>query len=98
MVVAVAVPLATYSAIQWSEGRTKDRVDDVVAEWDPTLTLDTVEVDHSASPLAVSIAVFGPQPPNDPNVLAALLGEQEGEEVAVSVRYTALLASDDTNN
>lgn len=98
VVVAVAVPLATYSAIQWSEGRSKDRVDEIVAEWDPTLTLDTVEVDHSASPLAVSIAVSGPQSPSDPNDLAALLSEQEGEEVAVSVRYTALLASDDTNS
>ena len=98
VVVAVAVPLATYSAIQWSEGRTKDRVDEIVAEWDPTLTLDTVEVDHSASPLAVSIAVSGPQPPSDPNALAALLSEQEGEEVAVSVRYTALPASDDSNS
>jgi hypothetical protein len=46
----------------------------------------------------VSIAVSGPQSPSDPNALAALLSEQEGEEVAVSVRYTALLASDDTNS
>ena len=98
VVVAVAVPLATHSAIQWSEGRTKDRVDEIVTEWDPTLTLDTVEVDHSASPLAVSIAVSGPQPPRDPNALAALLSEQEGEEVAVSVRYTALLTGNDTNS
>ena len=49
-------------------------------------------------PLTVSIAVSGPQPPSDPNALATLLSEEEGEEVAVSVRYTALLTGTDTNN
>lgn len=91
VVLAVAIPLAAYTAIQWSEGRTRDRVDEIVAEWDPTLVLDIVEVDHSASPLAVSIAVSGPKPPGDPDTLAALLSEEEGEDVTVSIRYTSLL-------
>lgn len=92
VVFAVAVPLATYTSIQWNEGRTRDRVDEAVAEWDPTLIVDAVDADHSASPLLVSVAVSGPQPPTDPDALAALLSRQEGEEVTVSVRYTALLS------
>jgi uncharacterized hydrophobic protein (TIGR00271 family) len=97
VVLAVAIPLAAYTAIQWSEGRTRDRVDEIVAEWDPTLTLDAVEVDHSASPLAVSIAVSGPEQPGDPDTLAALLSDQEGEDVAVSIRYTQLLTGNQPN-
>lgn len=97
VVLAVAVPLGTYTAIQWSEARMADRVDEVVAEWDPTLTVDAVAVDHSASPLAVAVAVSGPQPPNDPDGLAALLSQQEGEEATVSVRYTALFTGTDNN-
>ncbi len=97
VVLAVAIPLATYTAIQWSEARTEDRVDEVVAEWDPTLTVDAVDVDHSASPLAVSVAVSGPQPPDNPDGLAALLSRQEGEAVTVSVRYTALFTGTDDN-
>jgi len=91
VVLAVAIPLAAYTAIQWNEGRTADRVDDVVVEWDPTLTVDAVDVDHSASPLSVSLSVSGPQQPTDLDSLAALLSHREGEEVTVSVRYTALL-------
>lgn len=97
VVLAVAIPLATYTAIQWSEARTEDRVDEVVAEWDPTLTVDAVDVDHSASPLAVPVAVSGPQPPDNPDGLAALLSRQEGAAVTVSVRYTALFTGTDDN-
>jgi len=57
----------------------------------------TCEVDHSASPLAVSIAVSGPEQPGDPDTLAALLSDQEGEDVAVSIRYTQLITGNQPN-
>ena len=97
VVLAVAIPLAIYSWVQWNEGRVASRVDDIVAEWDSTLTVDDVSVDYSESPLQVDVEVSGPRPPGDPDSLAALLSEREGEEVEVALRYTALLTGASTN-
>ena len=91
VVLGVAIPLAIYSSVQWNEGRVSSRVDDVVAEWDSTLTVDDVSVDYSESPLQVDVAVSEPRAPRDPDSLATLLSEREGGEVAVALRYTALL-------
>jgi uncharacterized hydrophobic protein (TIGR00271 family) len=97
VVLAVAIPLGVYSWIQWNEGRVAGRVDDVVAEWDPSLMVDEVSVDYSESPVEVSVAVSGPRSPSDPDSLAALLSEREGEDVTVALRYTAsLIGSDST--
>lgn len=91
IVVVVAVPLTGYTVAQWDEGRSANAVDELVAEWDSTLTVDEVNVDQSATPAEYSISVSGPVPPSDPDGLAELISAEEGEEVTVAIRFTEQL-------
>ena len=88
IVLAVAIPLTDYTVTRWIEARSADDVDELVAEWDSTLTVDAVKIDSSTSPTAFAISVSGPVPPSDPDKLADIISAEQGEEVAVVIRFT----------
>jgi len=91
IVVAVAIPLTNYTVERWTDARSADYVDELVAEWDSTLTVDAVKIDSSVSPTAFAIAVSGPVPPSDLDELADIISAEEGEEVVVVIRFTEQL-------
>lgn len=88
IVLAVAIPLTDYTVTRWTEARSAESVDELVAEWDSTLNVDEVRIDSSTSPTVFAISVSGPARPSDPDKLADIISAGEGEEVVVTIRFT----------
>ena len=86
-VVVISIPLLAHSWQRVEEGQAAVAVAEGVTEWDPTMTLDGVLIDHSKEPVVVTITVAGRGSAPDATVLASRLAERWDRAVDVDVVF-----------
>ena len=90
---AVAVPLTVYSQRTVDDQRFEDLVVSTVGEWDPSVSLSSVDARVRDGVAVVKVVLSGPRQPEPAWRLAELLSQQEGVKVTVDVTFT--LATED---
>ncbi len=90
---AVAVPLTVYSQRTVDDQRFEDLVVSTVGEWDPSVSLSSVDARVRDGVAVVKVVLSGPRQPEPAWRLAELLSQQERVKVTVDVTFT--LATED---
>jgi uncharacterized hydrophobic protein (TIGR00271 family) len=88
LVALVAVPLGFYSRNVLRDNAFEQQVADVVAEWDPSVSVVRVDASTDGTVATVELDVTGPRKPEPAWRLAELLSERRGERVTVELSYT----------
>ena len=60
---------------------------DVIAEWDPALSIDRLVVNPTRDPMRVTIALSGEVGDKRPEVLATLLAERLGKRIDLALSF-----------
>ncbi|MFV2064342.1 MAG: hypothetical protein ACC726_12640, partial [Chloroflexota bacterium] len=87
LLTVISLPLA-WNAIETYGQSDKNRVAaDVIAEWDPSLTVTRLVVDTTERPLRISLEVSGEGLTEVPDVLAALLARRFDSGVELTLDF-----------
>lgn len=98
LLVVIAIPLALNALERYGQSDQNRVAADVIAEWDPALSIDRLVVNPTRDPMRVTIALSGDAADNRPEDLASLLAERLGRRIDLVLSFQPVyrgLSADD---